>query len=175
MTCQAEQIQSFGGYVHTRFARARAFKDSSMNTITRGMVAGLVATILLSAIMMGEFAMRVMPALDPVCMIANIISTSMAMGWVIHFMIGTIIWGDPFAGVHKVLSGSQPWIKGAIFGVGASLLMMVAVMPMTGAGLFGMQMGMMAPVMTLVLHLIYGAVLGAVYGAVPSNTATVAQ
>jgi hypothetical protein len=33
-----------------------------------------------------------------------------------------------------------------------------------GAGLFGMNMGIMAPIMTLVLHLIFGAVLGWVYG-----------
>jgi hypothetical protein len=37
-------------------------------------------------------------------------------------------------------------------------------MPMAGAGLFGMNMGVMAPMMTLVLHLIFGAVLGWVYG-----------
>jgi len=42
--------------------------------------------------------------------------------------------------------------------------MMVVLMPMAGAGLFGMSMGVMAPVMTLVLHLIFGAVLGWVYG-----------
>jgi len=38
------------------------------------------------------------------------------------------------------------------------------VMPMAGAGFFGMQMGLMAPIMTLVLHLIFGAVLGLVHG-----------
>ena len=42
--------------------------------------------------------------------------------------------------------------------------MMVVLMPMVGAGLFGMNMGIMASVMTLVLHLIFGAVLGWVYG-----------
>jgi hypothetical protein len=41
---------------------------------------------------------------------------------------------------------------------------MVAIMPMVGAGLFGLALGVMAPVMTLVLHLIFGAVLGWVYG-----------
>jgi len=39
------------------------------------------------------------------------------------------------------------------------------VMPMAGAGLFGMAMGIMAPMMTLVLHVIFGAVLGAVFQA----------
>ena len=43
--------------------------------------------------------------------------------------------------------------------------MMVMVMPMAGAGLFGMAFGVMAPMMTLVLHIVFGAVLGAVYQA----------
>jgi hypothetical protein len=47
--------------------------------------------------------------------------------------------------------------------VAAWLGMMIIVMPMAGAGLFGMNLGIMAPVMTLVLHVVFGAVLGAVY------------
>ena len=46
------------------------------------------------------------------------------------------------------------------FGISAWFLMMVAVMSMAGAGMFGMGLGMMAPVMKLVLHLIFSAVLG---------------
>lgn len=42
--------------------------------------------------------------------------------------------------------------------------MMVMLMPMAGAGAFGLHLGLMAPVATLILHWIYGAVLGAVYG-----------
>ncbi len=51
-----------------------------------------------------------------------------------------------------------------IFGVGAWIATMILVMPLAGAGLFGMNLGVAAPVMTLVLHVIYGAVLGGVYG-----------
>ena len=40
---------------------------------------------------------------------------------------------------------------------------MVGVISMAGAGIFGMDLGMMAPVMKLVLHLIFGAVLGYMY------------
>lgn len=45
------------------------------------------------------------------------------------------------------------------------LIMMIAMMPMAGAGLFGMGIGVAAPAMTLMLHLIFGAVLGAIFGA----------
>ncbi|WP_448329685.1 DUF6789 family protein [Sulfitobacter sp. M13] len=41
--------------------------------------------------------------------------------------------------------------------------MMILIMPMAGAGLFGLALGMMAPIMTLVLHIIFGAVLGVVF------------
>jgi hypothetical protein len=42
--------------------------------------------------------------------------------------------------------------------------MMIVMMPMAGAGLFGLKIGVMAPAATLVLHWIYGAVLGGLFG-----------
>lgn len=42
--------------------------------------------------------------------------------------------------------------------------MMVAVMPMAGAWIFALNLGIMAPIMTLMLHVIFGAVLGWTYG-----------
>lgn len=42
--------------------------------------------------------------------------------------------------------------------------MMVAVMPMAGAGLFGLNLGIMVPILIFVLHVIFGAVLRWTYG-----------
>lgn len=50
------------------------------------------------------------------------------------------------------------------FAAGAWFVMMVLLMPLAGAGAFGLKLGVTAPVATLILHWIYGAVLGAVYG-----------
>jgi hypothetical protein len=69
-----------------------------------------------------------------------------------------------YAWLDPKLPGSH-LVRGAIFATGAWLIMMVVLMPMAGAGLFGMHLGLMAPVATLMLHWIYGAVLGGVYGA----------
>jgi hypothetical protein len=91
--------------------------------------------------------------------------SGMLMGWITHFMIGAVVWGGLFAFLEPLLPGGSLWLKGVSFGIGAWVLMMVAVMPMAGAGLFGMKLGMAAPVMTLVLHIIFGAVLGGVYAA----------
>jgi hypothetical protein len=41
--------------------------------------------------------------------------------------------------------------------------MMITMMPMAGAGLFGLGLGGMTPVVTLVLHIVYGLVLGETY------------
>jgi len=136
------------------------------SNIFKGMVAGLVATVVLSALMVMKSMMGLMPNLDVIAMLSKMMGGSPpAMGWLAHFMIGTIVWGGLFAWLDPHLPGKSRWLKGITFGIGAWLMMMIAVMPMAGAGLFGLSFGMMAPVMTLVLHIIFGAVLGGVYGA----------
>ncbi len=136
------------------------------------MLAGLAATIVLSLLMLLKGAMGLMPALDPIGMIAMMMGVSTAIAWGVHFMIGAVIWGGAFALLEPRLPGGDLWLKGVVFGVGAWLIMMVAMMPMAGAGFFGMNLGMMAPVMTLVMHLVFGAVLGGVYGMLLHRGAT---
>ncbi len=98
------------------------------------------------------------------------------MGWVAHFVIGAVIWGGLVAWLNANIPGGSQWVKGIVFGVGAWLvMMMIAVMPMAGAGFFGMALEMMAPVMTLVLHIIFGVVLGGVYGAERPETVRAIQ
>jgi hypothetical protein len=134
-----------------------------MNKIVKGMIAGFVATVVLSLLMMMKSAMVLMPELDIIAMLSNIMGSGRVMGWTAHFMIGTVIFGGLFVLFAPYLPGGSLRLKGVFFGVGAWVLMMVAVMPMAGAGVFGMELGMDAPIMTLVLLVIYGAVLGGVY------------
>lgn len=136
-----------------------------MNNLWKGMVAGFVGTVVLSALMMAKSMMGLMPQLDVIKMLAGMMGTGPAGGWVAHFALGTVVWGGLFAWLNPNIPGESQWLKGTVFGIGAWLLMMILPMPMAGAGLFGMKLGVMAPVMTLVLHVIYGAVLGATYGA----------
>lgn len=134
-----------------------------MKNLTAGFVAGFVATVILSVLMVAKTMMGVMPELDVAKMLGAMMGTGEAMGWVGHFMIGTIAWGGAFALLYSVIPGGGAIAKGVVFGIVAWLMMMIAVMPMAGAGLFGMNMGIMAPMMTLVLHIIFGAVLGYVF------------
>lgn len=135
-----------------------------MTNIGRGIFAGFVGTVVLSMMMVAKSAMGLMPQLDPIQMISGMMNSSPMVGWVIHFLIGTVLWGALFASLDPHLPGGAHWLKGIVFGLGAWLLMMVLMMPMAGKGLFGMQIGIMAPIMTMMLHVIYGAILGATYG-----------
>jgi uncharacterized membrane protein YagU involved in acid resistance len=135
-----------------------------MNNIVKGFVAGFAATVVLSGLMLLKSAMGLMPQLDVIAMLSRMMGTGPTLGWLAHFMIGTIAWGGLFAVIEPRLPGGSLWVKGIVFGIGAWLVMMIAVMPMAGAGFFGMNLGMAAPVMTLMLHVIFGVVLGGAYG-----------
>jgi hypothetical protein len=134
-----------------------------MTNLKNGFLAGFIATAVLSVMMVIKSMMGVMPQLDVAAMIGMMMGVPVAVGWIIHFMIGTIAWGGGFALLYDMIPGGSPIGKGIAFGVVAWLGMMVMIMPMAGAGFFGMNMGLMAPMMTLVLHIVFGAVLGFVY------------
>lgn len=136
-----------------------------MEKLGAGLVAGFVATVVLSAMMMAKAKMGVMPELDVIHMLAAMMGAGAAIGWLAHFMIGTLAWGGGFALINRHLPGSGALQKGIAFGIAAWLGMMLMVMPMAGAGLFGLGFGIAAPVMTLMLHVVFGAVLGLVYSA----------
>ncbi len=135
-----------------------------MTNLTNGFLAGFIATIVLSVLLIAKTMMGIMPGLDVAAMLSAMMGAPLIVGWIGHFMIGTIAWGGGFALLYESIPGGSALIKGIVFGVAAWLAMMILIMPMAGAGLFGMNFGIMAPMMTLVLHIIFGAVLGGVYG-----------
>ena len=140
--------------------------------LKQGFIAGFAATVVLSALMIAKSMMGLMPELDVIAMLAEMTGTgSSAVGWIAHFVIGTLLWGGLYAAMADRLPGGPGVQSGVIFATGAWALMMIVVMPMAGAGFFGLALGIMAPVMTLVLHLIFGIVLGSVFVAQPRHTA----
>jgi len=84
-------------------------------------------------------------------------------GWLWHLTIGTLLWGTLFGIMLPVLPGRRYWVKGIAFGVIAGMLTMLMVMPLAGAGYFGMDLTLLDPVISLVYHLVYGVTLGGVY------------
>ena len=140
-----------------------------MNKLIPGLTGGFAGTVILSVLMIAKGMMGIMPQLDVIAMLAAMMGLPAAIAWAAHFMIGTAAWGGGFALLNNLIPGNSSLVKGVAFGVGAWLLMMVMVMPMAGAGLFGLSLGIMAPMMTLVLHVVFGAVLGKVYESMLQN------
>jgi hypothetical protein len=141
----------------------------SSSKIVKGLIAGFVATVVLTILMMMKKMLGVMPELDPVHMLSEMAAQNMGMepnimiGWIMHFMIGSVAWGGAFIVLNNVLPGTSQIAKGISLGIVAWFMMMIGPMPMSGAGLFGLNMGILAPVMTFMLHIVFGVVLGAVF------------
>lgn len=124
-----------------------------MDKIGKGIVAGFLATFALSVV------------LDPMAMIARTTGLlSPTLGWTLHFLIGSVIWGAGFALVHDLLRGPS-WVRGIAFGLVSWVVVVVAIIPLTRLALFGAELSLAASVAMLLVHMIYGAVLGGIYGA----------
>lgn len=132
-----------------------------MVTLVKGIIAGLVATVVLSILMVLKKQMGMLPEMDVIKMLAGMAGGTALIGWLMHFIIGSG-YGVAYSLLHGTLPGSAI-IKGIVLGVIGWLIMMLLLMPVMGAGSFGMHFGMMAPVATLILHVIFGAVLGGTY------------
>ena len=134
--------------------------------ISRGIIAGIIATAVLSALMMMKTMMGVMPEFNVIGDWTKVLtmvglSAGPAIAWVLHFALGAV-WGVLFALIHQKLPGGYV-VSGIIFGVIAWFGMMIGFMPIAGNGLFGLGISPMVTMATLVLHVIFGAALGFTY------------
>ncbi len=75
------------------------------SNVGKGLVAGFAATIVLSALMMAKAAMGLMPDLDVVAMLSKMTNSGPPAGWLIHFFIGTVLWGGLFALLEASIPG----------------------------------------------------------------------
>jgi MFS family permease len=130
----------------------------------KGVIAGFLATTVLSAIMLLFNAAGVLPQLDIVEHIDKLGSIQRAAAWVDHYIVGTLLWGPIFAAFDATTSETRPrWQKGLMFGVITWFLMMIIFMPVIGAGLFGWRLGLIEPVGMLGMNLVYGLVIGVAF------------
>lgn len=140
-----------------------------MNSFSKGLIAGFIATVALSALMLLKANLGLFPKLNAINMQWNLLHrffdapAQPMTGWISHFVIGTVLWGGIFGGFNKMLPGRTELAKGVALSIGAWFLMMVIVMPLAKAGFFGMRLGLAAPIVTLALHIIFGIVLGFTY------------
>ena len=147
-----------------------------MNKVLSALAAGFAGTLVMSLMMIIKKVTGVMPDIDPLAMATQMAHQKIGLpdavwvGWVLHFLIGSVFYAVPFAFVRDLLPGHSV-VKGVSYGVILWLGMMLIAMPMAGQGLFGLALGPPAPVMTLVLHLAYGVTTALVFGKLQPRTA----
>jgi hypothetical protein len=140
--------------------------DNFMKAIRGGLLAGFLATVAVTMMMMIKTATGQFPELHVVRTISSVIGTpdNLVTAFGVHIFIGTVIWGIAYAMIESRIPISSHSAKGALFGVFAWLMMMMVFMPLAGAGLFASHRGSMyVPLITLAYHLVFGLVLGNVY------------
>jgi hypothetical protein len=135
-----------------------------MPNALKGVIAGFVATLVLSVLMIFNSTIGLMPQIDIVRLLTTLGTLTTASAWMDHFILGAVVWGLLFAAVDATTTRPALWMKGIIFGVFAWVMMMVTFMPLAGAGFFGAKIGITPAVGLLFLHLVYGVVLGVAYG-----------
>jgi hypothetical protein len=126
--------------------------DKVESTIGKGIVAGFVATFVLSVL------------LDPIELFApTILPASPPIGWVLHFFVGTVVWGIGFSVLHDHLRGAA-WQRGLMFALGAWIVVITGAAVLILAHVIAMELTPVMIVATLVVHVLYGVVIGLVYG-----------
>lgn len=156
-----------GTFAHAAHAR--------LNRWLAGLFAALAATTALSAVLILKTFLGELPALDPAKLVGRVAHVGVIGGWAIFLAIAILAWGLVFVWVYPRLPG-RPAARGALFGAGVWLLVMLVLAPLAGAGLFAWRFGWIAPAFVLVFDLMYGAILGAAYarlaGGSPADPAT---
>jgi len=133
---------------------------------TKAVAAGIVGTLVMTAVGLWVAPLMGMPPMNPADMLAGAMGGNVALGWIGHLMIGTIL-AVIYAAVAPWLPG-PPALRGALYAIAPFLLAQIMVMPMMGMPVFSGSVVLAAG--SLIGHLVYGAVVGAVYGPVPERS-----
>jgi uncharacterized membrane protein YagU involved in acid resistance len=133
-----------------------------MGDLAKGMEAGFAATVLITILIYIQQMLGLSPEFNLISMATRVMAGDMILGWAFHFLVGGVMWGLGFAVFSPHLPGPH-WLRGAIFGILAWLIMMVAFLPVAGVPIFARGMGPTIPAASFVLHLIFGLTLGEVY------------
>jgi uncharacterized membrane protein YagU involved in acid resistance len=129
----------------------------------KAIVVGLIGTFVMTMVMLIGPTMG-LPPMPIGKMLAGFMGVPQALGWIAHFMIGTIL-ALVYAYVFESRFPGSGVLRGALFGLLPWLISQIVVYPIMGEGLFALDTP--APVLmvfgSLMGHLIYGGVVGGIY------------
>lgn len=136
-----------------------------MNTISARLFgAGIVATVVMTAMMMVVAPMMGVH-MDIAASLAGMMDMPWAVGMAVHLFLGIIAFPIAFAQLLSSRRFGNPLVRGLVFGGILWLMLEIFVMPMLGAGVFGMNgPGMIGAGAAFMAHMVYGSFLGLIAG-----------
>jgi len=138
-------------------------------SIGRVILGGFAGTLAITFLMYLGGPMMGLPKMDIAAMLGGMLG-GWAIGMMMHFVNGTIIFPLIYAYLLFGKLPGTPVLKGLIWGVALWVLAQLVVMPLMGAGVFGLKMGgAMSALGSLIGHAIYGALLGSIAGSARSG------
>jgi uncharacterized protein DUF6789 len=139
----------------------------------RAMLAGLIGTVVMS-IIQAMAPMMGLPRMDIAAMVGSMFGGRLWAGWIVHLMMGTILWAAVYVYIVEPRLGGAPWVRGLAYGFLLAVFVLIIGFPVVGAmfssltpkpGFLGMGMGGAMGTMGVIIgHLVYGLVLGGIYG-----------
>ena len=128
-------------------------------------ISGAVATFIAAAMMMMNNALHSIPELHVARTLAGILGHpgTPLVGWVAFLILGILVCGPLFAAAAPRIPVRSYLVRGLLFGAGSWLFMMLVMMPLAGAGFFGMDRGHVLPLAAFVLNLSYWVTLSLVF------------
>jgi hypothetical protein len=134
----------------------------------RGAVAGVLATIAMSVLMLAGMVTGIAPMPEPIpkVLAALVLGGAPQPALTGAALIGHLGYGAVWAAGLFGLRGDVDLAHGLGLGAGLWVLMGVAVLPLLGWGAFGTAVDPRIAVATLVLHLVYGGTLVPAFAAI---------
>ena len=137
--------------------------------VSRALLGGFIGTVAITFLMYIGGPMMGLPKMDIAAMLGGMLG-GWTIGMMMHVVNGTLIFPLIFAYFLFGKLPGAPYLKGILWGLILWLMAQLVVMPMMGAGVFGLKMGGIRPAFgSLMGHVIYGAILGAIAGHAQSS------
>jgi len=132
--------------------------------VGRTIIGGFAGTLAMTLLMYEGAPMMGLPKMDIAALLGHVLG-GWTPGMIMHFANGAVIFPLIYAYFLFSKLRGAPTLKGLTWGVVLWAMAQLIVMPMMGAGVFGLKMGgMMSAVASLAGHVVYGAFLGWIGG-----------
>lgn len=139
--------------------------------LKNGVIAGLAGAAASGAVALVASSAGWSPEFNPPDLLARLTGgpPNELVGWLAHFLVYGVGLGLLFGAMGRGLSDLGFGLSGLFFALFTYAAVAFGFLPLTGAGVFGLELGYATVPVLLIAHLAFGATLGIVYARLASR------